>query len=138
MSQLNVKIITPEKEIFNEAAEQINVPTLSGEIGILPQHMNLMTKIIPGQLTLKQKGKTHLLAAGDGLLQVCNDQVTILTDLAVWEDDIDAKAVEEAKKRAEQALEDKLSDEEYAETMAVIEKSLIQLKVKRRHAPLKY
>lgn len=138
MSQLNVKIITPEKEIFNEAAEQINVPTLSGEIGILPHHMNLMTKIIPGQFTLKQQGKTHLLATGDGLLQVCNDQVTILTDLAVWEDDIDAKAVEEAKKRAEQALEDKLSDEEYAETMAVIEKSLIQLKVKRRHAPLKY
>ncbi|MDP3758213.1 MAG: ATP synthase delta/epsilon chain alpha-helix domain-containing protein, partial [Candidatus Daviesbacteria bacterium] len=59
--------------------------------------------------------------------------LTVMTDLATLAEDIDERAVEEAKKRAEQALEQSLSDEEYAETMANLEKSLAQLRVKRRH-----
>jgi len=67
------------------------------------------------------------------LIQVSNNTLTILTDLAVDERQIDEKAVEQAKVRAEKALEDKLSDEEYAETLAILERSLTQLKIKRRH-----
>lgn len=133
MAQLNLKIVTPEKEIYSDTVDQVNAFTEQGEIGILPNHINLMTKLEPGELKIKKGGKITSLATGDGFLQVSQNSVTVMTDMAVDESDINEKAVEEAKNRAQKALEQKLSDEEYAETLAVLEKSLAQLKVKRRH-----
>lgn len=133
MAQLHLKIVTPEKLIFDEEVSQVNVSTEEGMLGILPNHANLMAKLEPGELVIKKDGKTDTLAVGDGFLQVSDNVLTIMTDLAVSEGDIDERAVEEAKKRAEQALEQKLSDEEYAETLAILEKSLAQLRIKRRH-----
>ena len=133
MSQLHLKIITPEKLIFDEEVSQVNVSTEQGQLGILPNHANLMAKLEPGELVIKKGGKVDTLAVGDGFLQVSNNILTVMTDLAVSEEDIDERAVEEAKKRAEQALEQTLSNEEYAETMASLEKSLAQLRIKRRH-----
>ena len=92
-----------------------------------------MAKLIPGELVIKKDGKADSLAVGAGFLQMADNTLTVMTDLAVDEANIDERAVEEAKKRAEQALEQKLSDEEYAETLAILEKSLAQLRIKRRH-----
>jgi len=133
MSSLHLKIVTPEKLIFDEEVSQVNVSTEDGVIGILPNHVNLMAKLKPGELIVKKNGKTDTLAVGDGFLQMADNTLSIMTDLAVGESDIDEKAVEDARKRAESALTEKLSDEEYAETMAILEKSLAQLKIKRRH-----
>ena len=133
MSQLHLKIVTPEKLLFDEEVSQVNVSTEQGILGILPNHVNLMAKLEPGELVIKKGGKVDTLAVGDGFLQVSNNILTVMTDLAVNEGDIDEKAVEEAKKRAEQALSQTLSDEEYAETLASLEKSLAQLRIKRRH-----
>lgn len=133
MSQLHLKIVTPEKLIFDEEVDQVNVSTEDGQIGILPHHANLMAKLTPGELVIKKGGKAESMAVGDGFLQIADNSLTIMTDLANYAEDIDERAVEEAKKRAEQALEQKLSDEEYAETLAVLEKSLAQLRIKRRH-----
>lgn len=133
MSQLHLKILTPEKQLLDESVDMVTVPSLDGELGILPHHLNLMTRLKPGELRIKKGSKVEVLAIGDGLLQIADNTATILTDLAEYEKNIDEKVVEEAKKRAEKALADKLSDEEYAETLAILEKSLAQLKVKRRH-----
>ena len=133
MSQLHLKIVTPEKLLLDEEVNQVNVSTEQGILGILPNHANLMAKLEPGELVIKKGGKVDTLAVGDGFLQVAGNVLTVMTDLAVNEGDIDEKAVEEAKKRAEQALEQTLSSEEYAETLANLEKSLAQLRIKRRH-----
>lgn len=133
MAKLNLKIVTPEKQIFASEADMVTLPSSEGELGILPNHANLMAKLIPGELTIKNGNKEDVLACGAGFIQVADNTLTILTDLAVDEGDIDERKVEEAKKRAEIALEQKLSDEEYADTLAVLERSLAQLKVKRRH-----
>lgn len=133
MSQLHLKIITPEKLIFDSEVSQVNVSTEQGEIGILPHHANLMAKLKPGELVIKKNGKVESMAIGEGFLQVSENTLTVMTDLAALTAEIDEKAMEEAKKRAEQALEQTLSDEEYAETLANLEKSLAQLRVKRRH-----
>lgn len=133
MAQLHLKIVTPEKLIFDEEVSQVNVSTEEGEIGILPNHANLMAKLEPGELVIKKGGKVDSMAIGDGFLQVADNTLTVMTDLATLATDIDERAVEEAKKRAEQALTQTLSDEEYAETLANLEKSLAQLRVKRRH-----
>lgn len=133
MSQLHLKIVTPEKLLIDEEVSQVNAPTDMGTIGILPNHASLMAKLVPGELIIKKGGKNEPLAVGGGFLQVSGNNLTIMTDLATYASDIDEKAAEEAKKRAEVALEQKLSGEEYAETLAILEKSLAQLHVKRRH-----
>ncbi len=133
MAQLNLKIVTPERTVFENSVDMVVVPSSQGEIGILPHHESLMAKIVPGELRITNGNKTELLAIGEGFAQVANNTLTIMADLAVEASDIDERMVEDAKKRAEVALEQKLSDEEYAETLAVLEKSLAQLKVKRRH-----
>ena len=133
MVQLHLKVVTPEKMLVDEEVSQVNVSTEQGQIGILPHHINLMAKLIPGELVIKKGGKSDSIAIGDGFIQMVNNTLTGMTDLATYAVDIDEKAVEDAKKRAEQALEQTLSDEEYAETLANLEKSLAQLRVKRRH-----
>ncbi len=133
MATLHLKIVTPEKLIFEEDVDSVLVPSAEGELGILPHHTNLMAKLSPGELKIKKSGKIESLASGGGFLEMSNNTLTILTDLAVKEGDIDEKAVEAAKKRAEEALEEKLSAEEYAATLAIIEKATAQLRIKRRH-----
>lgn len=133
MSGLHLKVVTPEKLLVDEEVSQVNVSTEQGQIGILPHHINLMAKLVPGELIIKKGGKVDSLATGDGFIQIADNTLTVMTDLAAYAADIDEKALEEAKKRAEQALEQTLSDEEYAETLANLEKSLAQLRIKRRH-----
>lgn len=133
MPKLNLKIITPEKVIFDEEVDEVLVETDKGQTGILPHHISLMTKIIPGELRLKNNSKTTVMATGAGLLQVADNNVSILTDLAQNAADISEKEVEEVRARAQEALEQALSDEEYADTLAILEKTIAQLKVKRRH-----
>lgn len=133
MSGLHLKIVTPEKLIYDDEVAQVNVSTEQGEIGILPHHANLMAKLAPGELVIKKDNKVDSMAIGDGFLQVVDNTLTVMTDLATYATEIDERAVEEAKKRAEVALTQTLSDEEYASTLANLEKSLAQLRVKRRH-----
>lgn len=134
MSTLHLRIVTPEKIAFTEDVEMVTAFTKNGEIGILPNHINLVTKLSPGEITIKKgSGNVAYLATGEGILQVQNNIVSVLTDLAARAEEIDEKLVEEAKKRAQEALEEKaLSAEEYGTVVSVIEKSLAQLKVKRR------
>lgn len=129
---LNLKIVTPEQVVYEGEADQVNVSTTKGEIGILPHHASLMAKLLPGELRIRKSGKTSFFAIGEGFLQIEDNTLTVMTDLAQDADDIDEKAVEAARKRAQETLKQKLGDEEYAETMAALEKSLAQLKVKRR------
>ncbi|TSC85975.1 MAG: F-type H+-transporting ATPase subunit epsilon [Microgenomates group bacterium Gr01-1014_7] len=133
MSQLHLKIVTPERLILDEEVSMVTLPSSEGELGILPHHTNLMAKLIPGELRIKKGKSTEVLAVGGGFLQMADNTLTIMTDLALEEKEIDERAVEEARKRAETALKQKLSNEEYAETMAILEKSLAQLRIKRRH-----
>ena len=79
------------------------------------------------------RGQTELLAVGEGVIEVTADQVSILTDMAIEADQIDEAKVEEARRRAEARLQEKLSDEEVASTNASLARALAQLNVKRRH-----
>jgi F-type H+-transporting ATPase subunit epsilon len=133
MADLHLKIVTHEAQVRDEMVDQVNVTTTQGELGILPHHAYLMAKVIPGELKIKKGSKIEYFATGEGFLQVTDNTLTIMTDLAESASEIDERAVEQAKKRAEEALSQKLGDEEYAETLAILEKSLAQLKVKRRH-----
>lgn len=133
MGKMNLKIVTPEKAIFDDEVSEVVATTENGEIGILPEHISLMTQILPGEIRITQGNKEISMATGYGLLQVASNNVIITTDMAERAEEIDEKMAEEARKRAASALEQKLSDEEIASTTAMLEKALAQLKVKRRH-----
>lgn len=135
MATFHLEIVTPEALTFQAEVEGVIVPGVEGELGILPQHVPLMTQIHPGELRIQQKGTKELrLAVGEGFLEVRPDRVSVLTDMAITEADIDEKAAEEAVARAEQEMRDQsLSHEELATVQASLQRSLAKLHVKRRH-----
>jgi F-type H+-transporting ATPase subunit epsilon len=99
---------------------------------ILPQHVRLMTQMMPGELVVRKDGREHFLAVGGGIVAVSASRVAILTDMAVAAESIDEAKAEEARLRAEARLKDKLADEEVATINAALARSLVQLRVKRR------
>ena len=130
-----LQLVTPEKKSFDDVVDQVTIPTIEGNITVLPNHMSLVTSIKPGELIVKQGSKETNIASGFGFAQITGQQVSILTDLAEEAENISEKEAEEARRRAEDTLKEKerLSSEEYAAVAAALEKSLVRLRVKRRH-----
>ena len=98
---IKLEIVTPEAKIFSDDVDMVTLTGTEGEMGILPQHMPLMTQLVAGEI-VAQKGKdTIFLAVGDGFVQVTGDRVAILTDMAIEADNIDEAKAEEARQLAE-------------------------------------
>jgi F-type H+-transporting ATPase subunit epsilon len=132
---LKLEIVTPEKKVYSDEVDSVVVPGVEGELGILSHHIPLMTQILPGELRIKKGSEETHLATGGGFVEVTGRKVSVLTDLAERAEEIDILRVEEAKRRAEEALSERLTAEEYATTAATLQRALAQLKVarKRRH-----
>lgn len=134
MNKLHLKVVTPEKVLYDREVDEVYLPTPSGEIGVLPHHINLMSLIKPGELRIRDNNKEEILATGGGILQMVDNILTVAIDLAEKAEDIDEKVVMEVKERAEKALHETQSNEEYAVALVNLEKALAKLKVKRRHS----
>jgi F-type H+-transporting ATPase subunit epsilon len=132
MTTIKLEIVTPETKTFSEDVDMVTLTGTEGEMGILPQHMPLMTQLVAGEIIARKGGENIFLAVGDGFVQVTGDRVAILTDMAIKADDIDEAKAEEARQRAEARLAEKITDEEAASASAALAHSLAQLKVKRR------
>jgi len=130
---LKLEIVTPDGKAYSEDVEMVTLTGVQGEMGILPQHIRLMTKLVPGELVVRKGGRDLFVAVGGGLVEVTGTRVSILTDMAVAADKIDEAKAEEARLRAEARLREKLSAEEVATINASLARSLAQLRVKRRH-----
>ena len=134
---LRLEIVTPGAKTFSEDVDMVTMPGADGELGILPLHAPLMTRLKPGSLRVLRNGQETLLVIGEGFAEVLPDRVSVLTDMAVAESDIDETAVQTALERAEAARNDKsLGDEESAAVEAAIANSLAQLNLKRRRRNL--
>jgi F-type H+-transporting ATPase subunit epsilon len=129
---LKLEIVTPEARIYSEDVEMVTLPAGQGEMGIYPNHVPLMTQIVSGELVARKDGRDFFLAVGEGFVQITGDRVAIMTDMAIRAENIDEVKAEEAKRRAEARLAEKLDDEETAMVTAALAHSLAQLKVKRR------
>ena len=130
---INLQIVTPEGIAYSDNVEMVGLRSVEGQIGILPNHIRLMTQMLPGEMTLRKDGQVKFLAVGQGLVEVTHDRVAILTDMAVAAETIDEAKAEEARRRAEARLQEKISAEELASVNASLARSLAQLHVKRRH-----
>jgi F-type H+-transporting ATPase subunit epsilon len=129
---LKLQIVTPEGTVYSEDVELVGLRSVEGRIGILPNHIRLMTQMLPGEMMVRKDGRDQYLAVGEGLVKVTGDRVSIATDMAVAAETIDEAKAEEARLRAEARLREKISDEELASVNASLVRSLAQLHVKRR------
>lgn len=132
---LQLEIVTPEKRVLTETVDSVVLPGSEGELGILSSHVPLVTALKPGELSYSKSGQSVPFAVGSGFVEVSKDKVSVLTDMAIGEDEIDEKAVEEALARAQERLENLKHDqtsEEMALVQAMIQKSMAQLQIKRR------
>lgn len=131
-NKLKLEIVTPEGTVYSEDVDLVTLPGVVGQMGVYPQHVPLMTQMTPGEIIVSKDGRDMFIAAGEGLIEVSASRVSVLTDLAVAADRIDEAKAEEARRRAEARLREKLSDEEVASVNAALARSLAQLNVKRR------
>jgi F-type H+-transporting ATPase subunit epsilon len=130
---LRLDIITPAETAYSADVEMVTLPAVTGQIGIYPLHVPLLTRVVPGEMIVRRNGRDEFLAVGEGLVEVTGDRVAIVTDMAIAVEKIDEARAEEARRRAEARLNDKISNEEVATVNAALARSLAQLRVKTRH-----
>ena len=129
---LKLEIVTPEAKVFSDDVDLVTLTGVEGEMGILPNHVPLMTQLIAGEIVARKGDETFYLATGDGFVQVTGDRVAVLTDMAINAENIDEAQCQEAVRRAEARLAEKMSDEEAALVQAALIHATTQLKVKRQ------
>lgn len=132
---LQLDIVTPEKKVFSDMVDNVYLPGADGEMGILPQHAGLVTALQAGEMRYLHKGQVVTLAIGSGFAEVTQQKVTVLTDMALGEGEIDESTTEDAIQRAQEKLsspEHSLDAEEVAYLQGVIAQSSAALHLKRK------
>jgi len=131
---LTLEIVTPEAKVYSDTIDSVVIPTVEGEIGVLPGHIPLLTQIEGGELRVTKGSVTQWLAVGGGFAQIDGDTVRVLAEHAITEEKIDEHAVEAAMKRAEAAVKaaKDMDPQQYEHLQSLIRYSGVQLAVKRR------
>ncbi|TMC49036.1 MAG: F0F1 ATP synthase subunit epsilon [Chloroflexi bacterium] len=138
MAKLQVEMVTAEGRVLSQEADFVKAPGLDGELGVLPRHIPLMTPLRTGEVLVRNDGNEEYLFVAGGFLEVLPDKVVILADAAERAEDIDEQRAEEARRRAQQILEQK-GEVESPEAAAALERAMFRLRVaelrKRRRQP---
>jgi F-type H+-transporting ATPase subunit epsilon len=126
---VHVDIVSAEEQIFSGLAEFVALPGEAGELGILPGHMPLMTRIKPGAVRVKvpNQAEEELVFVAGGLLEVQPGLVTVLADTAIRGHDLDEAKALEAKKKAEESMANQTARLDYAKAQAELMEAVAQL-----------
>jgi len=136
---LKFKIVTSEKVIYENEISQVSIPTMSGEVTILTNHIPLVSVLKAGELKIKDKDGEHIIAIAGGFLEVKgNNEIVILADHAERVEEIDIALAEEARKRAEEQMKTAKSTEDidFAKLQAIIDKEMNKIRVARKYRNL--
>ena len=98
---MDLQIITPEKVVYEGEISELYIKTADGPLGIFPHHINLFSKLVPGELKIKISGREEFMALTSGFMEINNNKITVLADYAVPAEEIQIEKAMEAKKRAE-------------------------------------
>jgi F-type H+-transporting ATPase subunit epsilon len=131
---LTLEIVTPEGRVFSDTVDTVVIPTVEGEIGILPGHIPLLTQVADGELRVTNSSGTKGLVVCGGFAEIEGDRVKILAEFAINEAQIDEDAAEKAMQRAEEALKGKqeLDASEVERLESLVRFAVAQLGIKRR------
>lgn len=126
---MHVDVVSAEAEIFSGPATMLFAPGVMGELGIMPRHAPLLTRIKPGEVRVQTPDSEEELIfyVSGGMLEIQPQAVTVLADTALRAHDIDEAAALEAKERAEKLLEDQKDDVDYASASAELAEAMAQL-----------
>ncbi|MDR2839266.1 MAG: F0F1 ATP synthase subunit epsilon [Azonexus sp.] len=127
-------VVSAEESIFSGQVEMAVFPGEAGELGVLPRHTPLLTRIKPGTIRLKMANQSdfELVYVSGGMLEVQPDMITVLADTAIRANDLDEAKALEAKKRAEEALANRQAQMDYAQAEAELAQAIAQLRAIQR------
>jgi len=124
-----LEIVTPEKMVVKDTAEECQIPGKNGYLGILPGHAPLITELAVGEITYKNQGYTHHLAVAWGFAEVLPDKVTVLAETAERSEEIDVRRAEEAKQRAEERLKSGNTEVDYDRAENALQRAETRIQV---------
>src|SRR5438045_9630675 len=101
MATLKLEIVTPEEKIYSEDVDMVTLPGSEGELGVYPKHVPLLTTLKPGELRVLRNGRESALAIGEGFVEIKEDGVSVLTDMALESEKVDIVAADAADARVE-------------------------------------
>ncbi|HXF06915.1 MAG TPA: F0F1 ATP synthase subunit epsilon [Blastocatellia bacterium] len=127
--QITLEVVTPERLVLSEVVDEVAVPGLGGELGILPEHTFLLSLLQPGVLSYRKGGERHLLAVRGGYVEVRPDRVTVLADAAERPEEIDVERARRARERALQDMRRSASEIEFLRAQARLQRALVRLQV---------
>ena len=136
MAKLQVELVTAEGRLLSREADFVVAPGIEGELGVLPKHIPLLTPLRPGEVMVRNDGNDEFLFVAGGFLEVLPDKVVILADAAERAEDIDEARAEEARKRAQQLLEEQPEGVDTGAVTLALERAVMRLRVaelRRRH-----
>ncbi len=102
---LLLEIVTPDAKVYSETVDEVGLPTTEGRIHVLPHHIPIIAKLKAGEIQVHRGKEKEMLAVGSGFIEVYGDKVSILTDQAINVEEVDDAEIEEAVRRAQEALE---------------------------------
>ena len=127
-----LEIVTPEKMVVKDAAEEIQIPGSNGFLGVLPGHAPLITELSAGEISYRKGGTTYLFAVAWGFAEVLPDRVTILAETAERAEEIDVNKAQADKKHAEQSLANGQSEEDFVRAEGELKYADTRLEVAQR------
>jgi F-type H+-transporting ATPase subunit epsilon len=131
---IHVDVVSAEESIFSGEAEFVVLPGEAGELGIYPKHTPLITRIKPGSVRIKVPGQAEeeLVFVAGGVLEVQPGVITVLADTAIRGHDLDEAKALEAQKRAQETMQNRLSQMEYAKAAAELAEASAQIAAIRK------
>ncbi|MUT65078.1 F0F1 ATP synthase subunit epsilon [Paenibacillus sp. NEAU-GSW1] len=133
MSTFLVEIVTPERKVYAETANMVSVTGVEGELGILPNHIPLVTPLRIAPIVIKRDGnKADVIAASGGFIEVRKDKIVILAESAELSTDIDVNRAQAAKERAEQRLKAKRDEVDYRRAELALQRAMNRINVTQR------
>ncbi len=135
---MKLRIITPKKMVLEEEIESVTLPSVEGEITILPNHVSLFSLLKEGVVKIKYERKEDFLAIGGGYVETNGDYVNILVSRAYGQDEINQTATEKAIKEAQENLQKAKTTEERMQAASLLRRSIVDMKLlkKRRRTTL--
>ncbi len=133
--KIKLEVVTPERLVLEEWVDEVTVPGLGGELGILPEHTYLLSLLQTGILSYRIGSERHLLAVRGGYVEVLPDKVTVLADTAERPEEIDVERAQRSRERALREMRQSTSEIEFLRAQARLQRALVRLRVAGKGLP---
>ena len=132
MPKLKFDIVTAERMVYSDDVDVVIAPGVEGQLGILPNHASLLTMLQPGEVVVRKEGEETEMFVSGGFLEVMQNRVTLLADVAERAEEIDIARAEEAKRRAEEQIKQAPPEMDLAVAEAALRRALARIKIAER------